>query len=887
MKKNEWWVDGPDLKEPTRSGGSNALKGFDFQKAYALLRTVWLLSSRGGLVEVRYEGAQDVDLRHGDEIQLYVQAKDYQWGGLTLQIIYDALAGFTRDVISAKKNGCSDQALPKFHLLTTTVPIDQNSLQLYRGVSLARHIPLIAKRIKTKYRNGLNEVQVKACVKTAFERTTFESVLAKNICTDLRALASWELVRFGVPLESVDASLGRIENLLNARATLQIEDVAAVLENLPDGHPARTDGATQMIPSRNLLANSDVAKSMFLRGAAPALWAAIANNLDIERKELNVIQQKLGSLVDSGGLLLIEGVAGAGKSTVAKRVAWQAHRSGIFLVLNVSFPAEMQAQDWKAILRLCEFSETPVLLVVDDVWRHPTFIDDLDRNVRSRLCVLGTSRPGEQPATQPIRLIVDKVKLGKLGDSELNALSALVKTTANIAPSFKKRDLRALLNSGQIFAASLVLQNGSLEEFAKSLAHPLRSTNAALFDDFLSFCICAMHDQAVPIELLHKIRSGSSSFWESEQYKDLVFQTSRSDTTKLRIGHALVATAIVRECNVSAVSRALDICRACSPENNEERRFAIRLLNNCASDDVLLPECKAQRNAIAEVFEKYESAATYSDLHRISAVFKRLDENSKVKHYRNLATVQRIRDSEDIRVLFTSTLTHSFAEVFDAALKFYESNDTANGRRKFLATLMAIGDIDQKRRVADHMKQWVRKQEFPQEETRLLFDLCTYAGRDLAKHVLPEVEAYAQAKNVSLDTILAALRVITRTRDMASFNALHERILLELSQVSSYGETEIEVATKLSRLSSKMGDINQRRELYEKLLAIYSADTKNNLKIRILRSALHLAPESEIKRLLPFIEMLKDKYSNHQKTPRSAADCIGLFQRLTQTQSLR
>lgn len=131
-----WWIDGNALFTRHRSGGAIALKGFEFQKAYAQLRLVWLLTGKNGIVEVRYEGAQDIDFRYGDGSQQFVQAKDYAMGNLTLSTVYEVLAGFARDLIYAKDQGCPNSSLLRFTLVSTTPPVDDKSLEIYRGVFL-------------------------------------------------------------------------------------------------------------------------------------------------------------------------------------------------------------------------------------------------------------------------------------------------------------------------------------------------------------------------------------------------------------------------------------------------------------------------------------------------------------------------------------------------------------------------------------------------------------------------------------------------------------------------------------------------------------------------------------------------------------------------------
>jgi hypothetical protein len=243
-----WWVEGDDLKDRPRMGGVHAIKGFDFQKAYALLRLTWLLTHQRGLIELRYEGAQDVDLRFGNGKQIFAQAKDYQTGGVTLGVLHDVLAGFARDVISAKARGCSDEELPHFRLVSTSGPVEPKAFELLRGVFHPEHATDIAALIKTEYRKSFDDGKVQASVLRALERTKYEIVFGDEVLADLSAQASWNLVRFGVPVEQVSTTLAKLEKALIPRASFQIGDVVELLEGLSEGHPGRDDSPCRVLP---------------------------------------------------------------------------------------------------------------------------------------------------------------------------------------------------------------------------------------------------------------------------------------------------------------------------------------------------------------------------------------------------------------------------------------------------------------------------------------------------------------------------------------------------------------------------------------------------------------------------------------------------------------
>lgn len=72
LPKN-WLVHGPALETRRRRSGADAQRGFDYQRAFAVWKIAQLLNDANGIVGVRYEGAQDVDLLMADGRVVFVQ----------------------------------------------------------------------------------------------------------------------------------------------------------------------------------------------------------------------------------------------------------------------------------------------------------------------------------------------------------------------------------------------------------------------------------------------------------------------------------------------------------------------------------------------------------------------------------------------------------------------------------------------------------------------------------------------------------------------------------------------------------------------------------------------------------------------------------------------
>lgn len=852
----EWWVDEDDLKTRTRTGGVNAINGFEFQKAYARLRVAWMLLGRHGIVEVRYEGAQDVDIRFGDGRQQFVQAKHYS-ADLSVDDLHEVMAGFSRDVISAKARGCSDASLPLFRLVSTRTPSQPDGLEVFRGVWPARHENSIMAKIKPEYRDNLSDQQVLECVNLAWERTSFEVVLRDDAVRDFYDQACWALAEFGVPFEHVHASLGRIDQLLRPTVSLQINDVATVLECLPDGHFGLAHGACRLLPCMRTLPDKDKVNAAFLGGGASPPWAAAAYGLGVKRTVTSAIEKQLEGLFKKGGMLLIEGRSGTGKSILARRIAWDLHRHGTCVVLDVFSPDGMTVDHWVAITRLCDLSRRPVLLVVDEVWRSNSFFEDLNRHAGERLCVLSTSQPGQQPETASAHIDLYTVPLGALDKEEESGLQTLLGCTT--LPPGSRKSLAEFARGGQIFAFLLALQNGSLERFAARMVEPFRADPNHL-NGFIDLCTAGIYDQTIATSILLQRYPNVDPFWTSPLFKDLVFLRNDRGFPRLQISHALVAAEVLKHLQIDPVPRAVSLCQSCTATVREERLFTLRLLTNFIRDPQHSLACANSREEIAAVLKGFEVAGTYSDLHRMHRILAALGKTSQAKHCMALATNDRIREPRDINLALTRQAAATFGPVFDTVFAVYEADATHLGRRKFLDTTREWGTPEQLQQLVNQTAFWLQEQQFPAEETRHLFDIGAYGALDLAKRMVPLLNAYALAPKAPVETSLAAVRLLIRTMLPEYLPALQQRAMADLVTLTSWTGDQMLLVIKLASLSAKWSDEAVKSTTCEQLMMIFSKAPDHPLNVRLVRTMVNLA---SIEHLGALQELLEQLLANH------------------------
>ena len=847
MTGTNWSIDGLDLQDKTRQGGKNSLKGFSFQAAFALVRLTWLLTCRNGLLSLRYEGAQDVDLRFCDGTEKYIQAKNYALGNLKLADMYDALAGFARDVISAKTAGLSGGKQLLFQFVATSIPTQDEPLQLIRRVKLAKHRSEIAKRVHKKYRRGLSDKEVLAIVDQILNETQYLVSFGDDPNKDLISLASMELVRFGVPPQDVAASIDRLLQLLEPGNSYFLEEIATKLLGLPRAHPANELSSVRLLPSKAHIRELETTKRLFFQGA-PVHWDAIANGLDVHREETSKVKEQIDTLLQAGGMVVATGAAGTGKSTLIRRTAWDLHRSGSCIAMEVKFPSDVTEENWKILNYLLEEFDRPVLLIIDDVWRHPGFIEGFDRMNKPRLCLLASSRPGEDKRSDKVTFPISNVELGKVGARELTELRKIIGPSQIV----QEKVVSQLLKTGQMLALSLVIQNRSIEEFAESILEPLRSGASYILDGYIDLCVGGKYDLTTPESILLKRSGTQRQLWLDPQVMGLVFKAGQLHD-RVAVGHALVADAVIVASRINPVHRALEICAQCRYEDTIERRYALRLLQNYVEDKKYVGSCRAMAGQIGTEARRLAPLADYVELQRLASMLKAIADNNTANEILSKATPDTIRTGPDAALFLSTANKVNFSKIFSVLLPFYTKNSTSYARRRFITYTRNFGNPAQVTQAAALMASWLPDAGYPTGETRATFDLLAHAPQDIAKANVRLVTEYLKHGELNRDSTLAAIRLVARAKDPGVSKILFDSVIASLTHGALQGDRE--VAVVIAKFSVRRIQTQECRMTMFQLLENMIASTDGRrMKTSLIDSAIHFAPPNKHAQLIAVIE---------------------------------
>lgn len=349
----KWLIWGYALHSRRRSGGMHAIAGFDYQRAYAILKIAEMLREGSDIAAVRYEGAQDVDVLFNDGRVEFVQLKsdaDETYGPGRLGEI---ITGFALDL-----NDSADPMRTSFRLVVRAWP---GSAALQRLAS------------KEPTKDDLRRYADAVCAVPDLAK------LGKKACS--------ELVKQVISRLQIEAGQGLHDNnpAFCALAENTLRSAGFADQTLDHVTNLLLRKLTPRKPIDRKLAESWT--QSFKRRDSVIFMAPVVPAHFVERKAL--VDEAVSKLID-GFPVVLTGMGGSGKTTIAAALAvderirkafpggilWvalgqrpdiAAHLHALLTVLERPIPATVDLNVLHSALREA-VAKRSVLMVLDDVW---------------------------------------------------------------------------------------------------------------------------------------------------------------------------------------------------------------------------------------------------------------------------------------------------------------------------------------------------------------------------------------------------------------------------------------------------------------------------------------------------------------------------------------
>lgn len=845
-----------------RQGGAHALKGFSFQAAVALVRLTWMLTCRHGIVRVRYEGAQDIDIGYTDGRELYIQAKDYEKGNFKLSHLHDAAIGFCRDMISAmvaRPHG----PFPQFQLLMTDMPTQEDVVRVIRRAYLIPDSKQVAAGIAQQYRHGKTNKEIIYIARDVLASIEYVVCLGGEPIEDLVSVASMELIRFGVPANSVKVCVDSLRQQLKPGHTYHLEDVAALLHGLPQTHPASPHASIRLIPSISGPYDVKDLRKQFYRGA-PVGWEAIASELDVKRTLQGELEREIHLTLRGGGMVVVTGVAGSGKSTLARRTAWDMHRRGRAIVLEVRERDDVTDLHWDQVSILSKASNRAIVVIVDDIWRSSEFVEGFKRVNGPGLCVLATSRPNERNNAVDPTMGIRSVLIDSVTKEELDALAAKLRRP----PAELEEAIEHACSTGQIFMLALLLQQQSIDLFARNILAPLSEKLAGLY---LDVCIGNMYDLSTPLSVMIKRVLSPTRLWREKELEGLLFESS-SSPVRLNAGHSIIAQAIVQVSNTRAVARALDLCTLCRYEDDIERHYVIKLLEQLGRDARWIEECHAEAEGFEREALRMKDFASYLDLCRMASILTSISCLRAAEVLRSQTTPEKIVTGPDAAYFMSLVTEENFDTTFDVMSKFYSVRRIPYARRRFISITRHFGNYTQHDQMAFLMEPWLRDQGYPLQETFALVEALCHSAPQVVQNHVSIIDAILATHTLTEKMALALIRLARRSKDRKAYAPLERELIIALREGPLQGNEKVAAAT--AGASARLSD--NSHEIFEIAYALIQRGKLQRPWLDLFTPVAFIAPLEYHQGL----ELLIDGFPQSRRYMRRANDLRHILRRV-------
>lgn len=707
----QWAVRGDDLKTRPRSGGDWALRGFRFQDAFALLQMSELLTCSGGLIALRYEGAQDVDLMYADNRQCFVQLKHRPDSSLDWDFSCTVMSSFATDELDARKNDGVASTV-SYRLVTSSIPVGSEVDSLVRGVKIPAGAASLVKKFPEGITKALKKAEQNRLARAVLEKTVFDIRPGVDPSGDMRELAASRLMRFGVPCEKIEAALSILADALSPGRSFDPETILDLItQHLPQDHLWRKD----VIRVREKPYTSPVATAPFYAKGAFS-WSALAAELDVKRDaQADLVARVVAS---TPALHIISGPGGVGKTTMSRRIGWDLHRQGKVIALSWD-PSLAKVSAWE---RMCGFARAvrrPVLILVDDLFENEDAVEQIARiSPRDPVVVLATSR-AERLAGREVgnaALDVFEHKLRSLSGGEIKKLCEHL-----ALPLPASGALRDFEQSGNILLLIMTLLGGSVRDYAKNLLEPLRQSRPELLGAYLDLCLNGRFDRSVPRTILQK-RWNLPYFEKDEALDNLVFVARNSDAY-LRSGHANLSQGVIEAEKINPAERAIEIASVVSPNNDHERRFAIGMLDNLIrpSESHFVDPRKSE---LGQAIRSLIPHCQLADMQRL----RRSAEHLGIGDFENLfakklAAAQPATGPDAALLIDSAKTAADFQAAFSRLHRFYQTNDTGFARRNFIARCTHSADNNQKEEMLRSTVVWLEEHNYPSAEAKSVLDV--------------------------------------------------------------------------------------------------------------------------------------------------------------------
>jgi tetratricopeptide (TPR) repeat protein/energy-coupling factor transporter ATP-binding protein EcfA2 len=705
-----WSVPTDQLTGRRKTGGRISIGGFAFQEAFACLYLARLLDS-GQVIAVRYEGAQDLDVFYADGREKYVQIKKEPHASYTLKKLAPVLQGFAIDFAEAdRKESLS------FELVARSNHIDAAVSRLCKQKPTLADLDEVARSL-SQLATAPGAPVLFSSIKYSdwsmlAEQLLMQTILSFGLGDEMEGQLSFqshactELARHGIAGAHLQNAFEALRSALRPQRTFTRADVRETLKRFTGGAAidifrGRVEALTDELLST---ASSPEEVRQFYEGEKRLDWRIIAAGGDIARSQQEDLVSRLESPSETLKIFCLVAEPGAGKSTLARRLAAELHHRHGALVIRLKDKED--ADPWYLMSQFHEKVASPFYVLVDDLFRTPAVVAALhELNSSLPITILATSRENEfRPGG--LKNIMQAIPVAQPSPEEkARILERLGKSRDELTPSQRTR-----LDSAKQFLALMmeVTEGKALREIVRDTVTRLQAADKLTYRAYEYVCFSYMHSVLIPVSLLERLDSAGRfhNLPHREQSKGIIFYDEGREGF-LSAGHPVLAETAWAFYDRASATVLREIGNAVDSSNRQETYFFTVLLSvmartNPAEINEALPQ-------IQTAIEKCQQSAGISELSSWTNFYRKLGKRERAEACVDRALTLIPTDATDCNLLFG--MFRSRGRERDALPAIAEwvrrSPDSYGGKTAYLGLIERYGSADEQKAVIEKTHAWL------------------------------------------------------------------------------------------------------------------------------------------------------------------------------------
>lgn len=486
----------------------------------------------------------------------------------------------------------------------------------------------------------------------------------------------------------------------------------------------------------------------------PLGWGVILANGDVERDITPSIKDSLDKKDRQSRIFCIVGEAGAGKSTLAWRLAHDysiKENVPLIRVLDSDSP-----ETWYQIENASLAYREHLIVLVDDVFRSEAATRALSTiGENSNITIIATSRQNEIPHDVRIQIPLKIYRLQKPSSNEVSlALEKLKLRPEKLEPGF----LSKIRQSPSWLVMMYVLTKGDdLQKIVRSSIEQLRKQDEVVYHAFEYIVFSSQYELSFPETLLENLDE-KGSFYKIQKRpsaQGIIFRTFRPGF--LRSLHSLIAKEALRVYQRDPFAVIEELMSAINSEDYFHRIFIFNLLDRFYSANRLSKIV----NLLNKWNEKFDDMIRSSSISELSTnhihLFQKINDQKRLEQVELLMLEKAPETVSDWVVIAGLAINSASKESGQKTIKnvsvWLQDNDNSHVRSLYLQLISKFGDKYQIWQLIDSSHEWLQNNpERTDYRQRYLNLVSEYGTKEQIQRAIIDtsewLEKFPDAKNV-------------------------------------------------------------------------------------------------------------------------------------------